>query len=181
VVYWQVVMSLDGFIAGAGDDMSWIFDIVDAEAAVGDDHVAATGAIVMGRRTWEVEDRDRPGIYGGRFQGPLFVVTRHPPEPAPAWMREGGMQGRFVREGVATAIAHAKEAAGGRNVGLLGAGVARQAIELALLDEILVGVSPVLLGDGVRLFDRHGAAPVRLEAGRVAQQGALTNLSFRVL
>jgi len=179
MVFWHVVMSLDGFIAGAGDDMSWVFDVVSADAAVDDDHVAATGAVVMGRRTFEVEDRIRPGIYGGRYRGPLFVVTNHPPDHPPEWMTSGGMDGRFVSDGVLAAIDAAKVAAGDRNVALLGARVARQAIDAGLLDEVLVQIAPVMLGDGVRLFDRPGGAAVRLTKSAVSETDALTNLAFR--
>jgi dihydrofolate reductase len=168
MVFWHVVMSLDGFIAGAGDDMSWVFDVVSADAAVDDEHVAATGAVVMGRRTFEVEDRIRPGIYGGRYRGPLFVVTSHPPDHPPEWMTSGGMDGRFVSDGVLAAI-----------VALLGARVARQAIDAGLLDEVLVQIAPVMLGDGVRLFDRPGGAAVRLTKSAVSETEALTNLAFR--
>jgi len=179
-VYWHVAMSLDGFIAAPGDDLSWVFELVDADAAIDDAHVAATGAIVMGRRTFAVEDRDRPGIYGGRFQGPLFVVTHEPPARAPDWMTAAPMDGRFVADGVPAAVAAAQAAAGERNVGLLGAAIARQAVEAGLLDEVMVEVAPVLLGDGVRLFERAGGAPVRLTPVEVVESPPLTRLRFSI-
>jgi dihydrofolate reductase len=173
-VAWHVVMSLDGYIAGPDDDMGWIFEVAGPSDTV-DEIVASTGAIVMGRRTYEVEDRDRAGIYGGAWTGALFVLTHDPPAQPPEWMT-----GIFVA-GVEDAIAQATAAADGRNVGLLGASVARQCLDAGLLDEIIVQVAPVMLGDGVRLFDVPGALRVKLETAGVGESGQLTDLRFRVL
>jgi dihydrofolate reductase len=173
-VSWHVVMSLDGYIAAPGDDMNWIFDVFGPSATV-DEIAGTTGAIVMGRRTYEVEDRDRRGIYGGSWKGALFVLTHEPPAQAPDWMT-----GTFV-DGVEDAVAKAKAAAGDGKVGLLGAGVARQCLDAGLLDEIVVQVAPTLLGDGVRLFDVPGGHRIELEKAAVAESARLTDLSFRVL
>jgi dihydrofolate reductase len=175
VVAWHVVMSLDGFVAAPGDDMGWVFEVI-GPSDTGDEMVRTTGAIVMGRRTYEVEDRDRPGIYGGAWKGALFVLTHEAPADAPDWMT-----GTFVHDGVEAAVERAKAAAGDRNVGILGAGIARQCLEAGLLDEIVVQVAPVLLGAGVRLLDRPGGRPIRLEKASVAESGQLTDLRFRVL
>jgi dihydrofolate reductase len=174
-VSWHVVMSLDGFIAAPGDDMRWIVDVY-GPSDTGDEMVTSTGAIVMGRRTYEVEDRDRPGIYGGAWKGALFVLTHEAPPRVPDWMT-----GTFVHEGVEDAVQRARTAAGDRNVGILGAGVAKQCLDAGLLDEIVVQVAPVLLGDGVRLFDRPGSPQIKLEKTSVAESGQLTDLRFRVL
>jgi dihydrofolate reductase len=174
-VAWHVVMSLDGFVAAPGDDMRWIFDVA-GPSDTGDEMVATTGAIVMGRRTYEVEDRDRPGIYAGAWKGPFFVLTHEAPATVPDWMT-----GTFVHDGVEDAVARAKTAAGERNVGLLGASIARQALDAGLLDEIVVQVAPVLLGDGVRMFDRPASKQIKLEKTGVAESGQLTDLRFGVL
>ena len=173
-VVWHIVMSADGFIAAPGDDMSWIFDVAGPSDTV-DEIVGSTGAIVMGRRTYEVEDRDRPGVYGGAWDGPLVVVTHEAPATVPDWF-----SGTFV-DGVAEAVAKAKEAAGDRNVGILGAGIARQCLEAGLLDEIVVQVAPFLLGDGVRMFSLQGGTKIALEKVNVADSGALTDLRFRLV
>jgi dihydrofolate reductase len=174
-IVWHVVMSLDGFIAAPGDDMRWIFELAAPSDTV-DDAVTTTGAIIMGRRTYEVEDRDRPGIYGGAWNGPLFVLTHKVPTTLPPWMT-----GTFVHNGIDDAVARAKAAAGDLNVGLLGASIARQCLDEGLLDEILVQVAPVLLGDGVRFFDHPRTQQVKLEKTMVTESGQLTDLRFRVL
>jgi dihydrofolate reductase len=168
-------MSVDGFVAGPDDDMRWIFDFF-GPSETADEMASTTGAIVMGRRTYEVEDRERPGIYGGAWEGALFVLTHEAPETVPDWMG-----GTFVHDGVEDAIAKAKAAAGNGKVGLLGAGVARQCLGAGLLDEIVVQVAPVLLGDGVRMFDTPGSQQIKLEKTSVAESGQLTDLRFRVL
>jgi dihydrofolate reductase len=174
-VAWHVVMSLDGFVAAPDDDMRWIFDVI-GPSATSEEIVAATGAIVMGRRTYEVEDRDRPGIYGGAWKGPFFVLTHEAPATVPGWMT-----GTFVHDGVEDAVTRAKTAAEDRNVGILGAGIARQCLDAGLLDEIVVQVAPILLGDGVRLFDRPRGRQIKLEKTSVAESGQLTDLRFAVL
>jgi dihydrofolate reductase len=174
-VVWHVVMSLDGFIAAPEDDMRWIFDVFGPSETV-DEIIGTTGAIIMGRRTYEVEDRDRPGIYGGAWNGPFFVLTHKVPTTLPPWMT-----GTFVHNGIEDAVARAKAAAGGRNVGLLGASIARQCLDEGLLDEILVQVAPVLLGDGVRFFDHPRNQQVELEKTMVTESGQLTDLRFRVI
>jgi dihydrofolate reductase len=138
--------------------------------------VETTGALVVGRRTYEVEDRIRGGFYGGAWQGPYFVVTHAAPDPVPDWMT-----GTFVSDGVPDVVARAKDAAGGRNVVVLGASIARQCIAGELLDEIVVHVAPVLLGNGVRLFGGPGAPRVDLEPISVGQSGQVTDLRFRVV
>ena len=146
------------------------------ESATVDQVIATTGAIVMGRRTYEVEDRDRPGIYGGAWDGPYFVVTHQIPASVPDWMT-----GTFVTGGVEDAVAKAKTAAGDGYVGLLGANMAQQCLAAGLLDEIVVQVAPVLLGDGVRFLDLPGVEAIKLEKTAVSESGMLTDLSFRVL
>lgn len=107
-----------------------------------DEVVATTGALLVGRRTQDVEDREQPGFYGGTYRGPFFVL-RHDPPPEPPVVK--GVTGRFLDMGIEEAVQLAKQAARGRSVVVLGANVARQCLEASLIDEILVHVSPTLL------------------------------------
>jgi hypothetical protein len=75
-VLWHTMMSLDGFTAGPDDDMQWAFGVDGGAGQTADDVVRSTGALLVGRRTQDVEDRLRPGFYGGAFRGP-FLVLRH--------------------------------------------------------------------------------------------------------
>lgn len=176
-VLWHTQMSLDGFIAGPGDAMEWAFeDWSDSDETI-DEVVRSTGALLVGRRTQDVEDREQPGFYGGAYRGPFFTLRHNPPAEPPVVK---GLTGQFLDVEIDEAVKIATEAAGGANVVLLGANVAKQCLEADLLDEVLVHVTPVLLGDGVRLFSRPGGPPIRLERTAVQQTGQLTALRFRV-
>jgi dihydrofolate reductase len=87
----------------------------------------------------------------------------------------------YLSGDIRAAVASARDAAGGRNLLVLGADVARQCVAAGLIDEILVHVAPLLLGDGVRLFGGPGVAPVDLETVSVSQAGQIANLRYRVV
>ncbi|MDG4857854.1 dihydrofolate reductase family protein [Streptomyces sp. T-3] len=162
-------MSLDGFIAGPGHAMDWIAEYVTAETFP--EVMAATGAMLIGRGTYEVGKgmADQDTNYDG---GALFVLTHEPPdEPDPTVT--------FLTCELEEAVATARSAAGGRNVEILGADVAAQCLQRGLVDEILVYVLPLLLGDGVR-FSAPGLRRIDLEPFSNTQSGAVTMLRFRV-
>ncbi|MEU9834620.1 dihydrofolate reductase family protein [Streptosporangium sp. NPDC048047] len=184
----HVTMSLDGF--AAGPDVSpenpmgvgglrlheWVFGAADDEvdSAVIKELSAATGAVVLGRRTFDVG----VGVWGDTpFPAACFVVTHRPQDDLA--MRSGTFT--FVGDGVERAIRRARAAAGGRNVNLMGIDVARQALSAGLIDEIHLQVAPVLLGGGRRLFEELGTGPVELERTAVAASSRVTHLRFRVV
>ncbi len=105
----------------------------------------------------------------------MFVLTHHPPDD------EQDETITFLSGDIQAAVATARQAAAGKDLLILGADTARQCIEAGLIDEILIHLAPILLGDGVRFFDRPGVAPVGLEAIGVSQAGQITNLRFRVI
>jgi dihydrofolate reductase len=174
---WHTMMSLDGFIAGPDDEMSWAFDVDGGDAQTFEEVVASIGALIVGRRTQDVEDRVQPGFYGGAFRGPFFVLRHDPPAEPPVVK---GVTGRFLDVPIDEAVAIAKDAAAGRDVVVLGANTARQCLEAGLLDEIIVHVAPVLLGDGVRLFERQAGEPVRLTHLVSSTEGETTVLRFGI-
>lgn len=163
-------MSLDGFIAGPGHTMDWMFEHLSD--AMFPEVMAATGAMLVGRGTYDVAKRMSPEetSYDG---GPQFVLTHRPPaEPDPAVT--------FLTCDVEEAVATARSAAGSGNLEILGADVAAQCLQRGLVDEMLVYVLPVLLGDGVRItppgFGRIDLEPL----GAATTSGAVTMLRFRV-
>ena len=175
---WHTVLSLDGFIAGPNDDMGWVFSDIDGGSGETiEEIVGSIGALLVGRRTQDVEDRLQPGFYGGAFRGPFFVLRHDPPAEPPVVK---GVAGRFLDLGIEDAVAIAKDAADGANVVVLGADVARQCLEAGLLDEIIVHVVPVLVGDGVRFFQRPGGAPIRLDTVSSRVEGETTVLRYAV-
>ncbi len=156
---YSATMSLDGFIAGAGGDMAWLTrHLVHAPEV--DDLMDSIGALLIGSRTFGGDDPNRgtdsEGAFGGKWHGQCVVLTHDPP-PGPA-----DSDVSFATD-LGSAVAAAKDAADGKYVNVLGANVAKQLIEADLLDEILVFVAPVMLGDGTRLFDHPGGTEVGLE------------------
>jgi dihydrofolate reductase len=172
---WHTMMSLDGFIAGPDDDMSWAFGMDAGSGETVDEVVSSTGALLVGRRTQDVEDRLQPGFYGGAFGGPFFVLRHDPPPQSPVVK---GVTGRFLDVAIEEAVTVAKEAADGGDVVVLGANVARQCLEAGLLDEVIVHVAPVLVGDGVRLFERAGGESVKLDPISSVDEGGMTVLRY---
>jgi len=132
-----------------------------------------TGALVTGRRTFDLTN----GWGGGHPLGvPVFVVTHSVPQQ---WVYEGSPF-TFVGDGLESAVAQAKAVAGDRDVGVIGANLVQQCIRSGLLDEIHLDLVPILLGDGVQLFD-HSTEPIELEATRVIGGAGVTHLTFRVV
>lgn len=155
--------------------MEWAFDL-EGPSPLGDEVRRTTGAIVAGRRWYDVASSRYDGvagIYGGEWSGPVFVLTHHP-DVADETVT-------FLDEGVESAVGTASAAAGEKNVEIFGADVARQCIEAGLLDEIVVHVAPLLLGDGVRLYGESGAHPVKLERVELEEAGQPADMRFRVV
>jgi len=174
---YSATMSLDGFIAGRGGDMSWLTEYLGPNPVVGE-VIGRIGALLIGNRTFRGDDphkgTDKEGKpFGGGWSGPQFVLTHHAPQaPVPGITFVGDLD---------SGVAAAKAAAGDRYVNILGAAVAQQCLAAGVLDEILVLIAPVMLGDGVRLFDFPGGTNVKLERLNVTQAPKATNLWFRVV
>jgi dihydrofolate reductase len=107
---------------------------------------------------------------------PQFVVTHTPRSPVTL----GGLTFTFITESVERAVELAKTAAGEKNVSLLGASIDQQCLKLGLVDEIVVHLVPVLLSQGIRVFDHLGDESIELERTEVASTSAITSLRFRV-
>lgn len=173
---YSATMSLDGFIAGVDGDMSWLTEHLVRSGPDLDELVRSIGAVLVGKRTFTGDDpnagTDAEGAFGGQWHGPVVVLTHEAPPP--------GLPAEVTfTDDLTTAVARAREAAAGRYVNVLGANVAKQCLEAGVLDEVLVLVAPVLLGDGVRLFDHPGGTSIVLDAIDPDRGGPL-GLWFRV-
>jgi len=174
---YSVTMSVDGFIAGPGGDMSWLAEYLGPNPAV-DNLIGDIGALLVGNRTFHGDDPHRGTTqegkpFGGGWSGPQFVLTHQAPDaPVPGVT--------FVSD-LDTGVSAATASAGEKYVNVLGANIARQCLQASLLDEILVFIVPVLLGDGVRLFDHAGGATVKLDRLSLVQGPKATNLWFTVV
>jgi dihydrofolate reductase len=207
----EISVSLDGYVAGPdatleeplgrrGEELhEWVFGL-DAwreahghgEGERGPDNevvqesIARTGAVIMGRKMWSggsgdwKDDPNAGGWWGDEppFRVPVFVLTHH--ERAPE--TKGDTPIRWVTDGIESALAQARAAAGERDVLLAGgASVAQQYLAAGLVDEVQLHLTRVLLGGGVRLFENLGSPPPRLELVRTVASPAVTHLRYRVV
>lgn len=170
-VIWQVTMSLDGYIAAGDDDMGWIFEHIDPSNPAAAEIPARIGAVIAGRRSFEVGARDGMDVYDGSWSGAQFLMTHRPSADLPDGLR---VRSGSVREAVEEALA----AAGGRDVGIIGADIARQALASKLVDEVVVHIAPVLLGDGVRFRGALGRQNLGLVS--TARHGDVVTAHYRV-
>jgi dihydrofolate reductase len=187
-------VSLDGFIAGANDGrefplgeggevlFAWMrgdgetpagqWGTSEASRVVVDEWTSQAGAMISGRRTFDIAG----GWAGGHpIDAPIFVLTHEAPTDG-----EWSPRLEFVTEGLDRALELAQEAAGDKVVSVCGADVAQQLLRSGRVDEIQVSIAPVLLGSGVRLFDRI-EAPITLEQVRVIGSTNVAHLRYRVV
>ncbi len=196
----DITMSLDGFITGPGDAPgrglgergealhNWVmggpwryeearrFAPADVDRNVLQEAMGSTGAGIIGRRMFDVTggwDGNPPGGPNARY----FVLTHSPPRewadrPSPF---------TFVTDGIDSALAQARAAAGDKDVGIGGgANVIQQYLAARLVDELRLHLAPVLLGAGKRLFDHLGNQTIELQRARVIESPYATHLFYTV-
>ncbi len=188
----EFAMSLDGFIADLKDDVSrlykwfsngdtpvqgaagYVFMTSAVSAKNYMEIMGSTGALVTGRR-----DFDASHAWGGTspLNVPTFIVTHNAPQE---WLKPGSPF-IFVTDGITSAIEKAKQAADGKNVLVGGSQIVQQCIKAGLLDEINIDLVPILLGDGIRLFDKLGSEPFELAIMQVLEAPGVTHLKYRVV
>jgi dihydrofolate reductase len=177
-------MSLDGYIAapndtpeqGLGEDgmrlHNWAFDDPSVFEQVFGNVLEETGAVIMGRRSYD-NSIEAWGGKGPLGDVPCFVVTHRPPAGSDPIFR-------FVSDGIESALAQAQEVAGDKRIGLMGADIDRQFLAAGLVDEIRIHLVDVLLGGGRRLFDRLPQR-IELEQTGLSQTGGVAHLEYRVV
>jgi dihydrofolate reductase len=180
-----MTVSLDGFVADQNGNAGRLYPDLAAlrHTAYMKDAIEQTGAVLMGRRTFEMAD---PDSYVGNyeFQVPIFVLTHHPPRVAPK--QDEHLTFTFVTGGVESAVNQARVAARDKAVQVVGGvSIAQQLFGAGLVDELHVDIMPVFLGIGLRSFESSSLERVRLEKIslekiNVQEVGARTSLRFRV-
>ena len=181
----EMSMSLDGFIAGPGDDIAPVLDVwLDPPSGAMSDVNQAivegwftTAAVVMGRRMFDLGAEQSGWADNPPYPVPIFVPTHNAPD------KTGSATNiTFVTDGVASAIKQAQEVAGDGFVTIVGgANVFQQALDARLVDELHLHIAPVVLGQGIRLFDNLGATPAKLEVAKVVDTPDVTHVTYRVL
>ena len=186
-------MSLDGYVADRNDGVAEVFDWYMTSGNVefhtgGSDPMtfnvsppsaehlrglwSELGAVLTGRRTFDKAE----GWGGNHAWGPAFVLTHHIPA---GWPRPNSTV-HFVTDGIESAVKRAKAAAAGKSVAVHGADTIQQCLNAGLLDELSIDVAAVLLGSGVRLFDRLADTPVVLGNPTVIAGVGVTHLRYSV-
>jgi dihydrofolate reductase len=176
-VFIHATITLDGFMAGVGGNMDWMSDLeaIDKDYEVVDKVVAEIGAIVGGsNKTNTIEDDGVP--YGGSLKVPVYLMTHTTHEP----IVKDGVTYTFVVDDIAQAVHAAKKAAGDKNVSLLGGKISRQCLKLGLVDEIVLHVEPMLLSEGISLFEGLGET-IKLKRLETSAFASETHMRFSVI
>ncbi|MEW9527061.1 dihydrofolate reductase family protein [Microbispora sp. NPDC049125] len=170
-VLWTFTMSLDGFVAGPHHDMSWMTGFT-AQPGLIEEYIESTSAVLAGRDGFDSAIGDsRP--WGGRWAGPIFVLTHHPEDAPPT------PDITFLSCPAEEAVRIGLEAAGGRHLGVFSPTIGAQLLDLGLIDEIDIHIAPVLLGEGIRLYHNPGGAPIRLHRLDGGDPAATARVRYR--
>jgi dihydrofolate reductase len=211
----QMSISLDGFYAGPNDPRDpadidgwmagpeaagffrvtrWVINAMawrerlgytggerDTNSEIVKETFESAGAYVMGRRMFD--GGELPWGDSPPFRAPVFVVTHRARETL---VRDGGTTFTFVTDGVESAINNARAAAGAKNVAIAGGGkLLGQVLKIGLLDQLELHIAPVLLGDGMRLFepaalDLADDQAIELSPTRVVETSDVTHIRYRI-
>jgi len=183
----NVSMSLDGYIAGPNHSVSkgmgeggerlhhWMFNNTHPiDAAVLKEIFDTSGAFLMGRRWFDHGEN----VWGpSPFNMPVFVVTHR----KKASVVTGNTSFHFITDGLESAVRQAKAAAGDKNVTTGGADLPRQLLKAGLVDEISISLIPVILGNGIPLFDATIRKQIGLERIGLVESPEVTHIRFRVI
>lgn len=178
-VIFGMTISLDGFVNDSNGSVARLYpDLADLrETKMLREAIEMTGAVVMGRHSYDMAQGD---LTGYEFQTHIFVLTHNPPEKEPKGQNDH-LKVIFVGDGIESAIRQAITAAGDKDVQIVGGpDTGGQALRKGLVDEIQIGVMPVLLGQGLRLFEQMGLEPLELEKIQVLETSDRTDIKFRV-
>jgi dihydrofolate reductase len=176
----DMTMSLNGCVAGPdGEDAGlhdWYFSPSGGAQEIIDELIRTTGAIVMGKRTYEAGASQR-GFADNPYQVDHFVLCHQ----APSQAAEGNTAVTFVTDGIHNAVARAQASAVDRNV-VIGGGatIARLCLDAGLIDEIRIALRPLVINGGLQLFHRLEGR-ISLEPGEMKATPDVTHLRYHVV
>ena len=173
-------LSLDGFMNDRHGEVSRLYPDLEAlrRTEMLQEEIRTTGAVVMGRRAYDMAEGD---LTDYEFQVPIFVLTHHIPAKVTKGQNDQ-LTVTFVTDSIQSAIAKAQAAAGDKQVMVIGgAQTAQQCLRAGLVDEIHIGIVPVLFGEGLRFFGPLVNEQMELERTRVFESPTRTDLWFRVV
>jgi dihydrofolate reductase len=191
----DMAMSVDGFVSGVNQSLAepfgegprgrlhrWMFEQPEQNAAA-IEQLTAAGAYVMGRNMFGPGRGAWDPVWTGwwgedpPYHAPVFVLTNHPREPLPM---QGGTTFTFVTDGIDSALAQARAAAGDADIAIAGgAATVNQYLAAGHIDELRLHIAPVILGAGERLFD--GVGDITLELLSTSGSDLVSHVDYRVV
>ncbi len=173
-------MSLDGFMNDRNGDVSRLYPDLEVlrRTEMLQEEIQMTGAVVMGRHAYDMAQGD---ITDYEYQVPIFVLTHHVPAKA-AKGENDRLTLTFIADDIESVMAKARAAAGEKHVMVVGgANTAQQCLQAGLVDEIHIGIVPVLLGEGLRFFAPGDYEQMKLEKTKIFESPTRTDLWFRII
>lgn len=177
-VVWGMIMSVDGFINDRHGKLDKLYASFEPNEEI-NAAMANTGAVVMGRNSFDMAEDTDAYADNYEFQVPLYILTHHPPARHPK--ENDKLTITFVRDGVENAVRQAKAAAGDKDVVVLGARTGQQALRAGMVDELQIGIAPILLGKGLRFFEHLEDFEIGLEKLRTIETGKQVEVWYKVL
>ncbi len=180
-------MSLDGFVQDQNGSVARLYpDFAElSSSALMQDQIRSTGAVVMGRHTYEMAEDPDSYADSYEYQVPIFVVTKQAPAKVPKQNNRltfTFVTGGVESDGVARAIDLAQAAGGDKDVVVVGGPtIIQECLRRSLVDELQVDIMPVLLCSGLRLFEHLDECDIKLEKIKVWETPTRTTLHFRVV
>lgn len=177
-VVWGMIMSIDGFINDREEKLDKLYASFEPNEEI---HaaMARTGAVVMGRSSFEMSVDTDAYADDYEFQVPLYILTHQPPSRHPK--ENDKLTISFVTDGIENAISQAKASAGEKDVVVLGASTGQQALKAGLVDELQIAIAPILLGQGVRFFEQLEDFEIELEKLRTIETAKQVEIWYKVI
>lgn len=175
-----MTMSLDGFANDRNGGVGRLYPDLEAlrKTEILQESIRTTGAVVMGRHAYDMANGDFTGY---EFQVPIFVLTHHVPAEVAKGENEN-FKFNFITDGIESAVEKARTAAAEKDITVIGgADIFQQCLNKGLVDELEISIAPVLLGDGLRLFEHINAEGIELETTGVIESAGFTHLRYRVV
>lgn len=176
-----MTVSLDGFVSDRNGSVEKLFpDFAEMHDVPSfQSMLENTGAAIMGRHVYEMADPFSWANDDYEFQTPIFVLTHTPPAKYPKG--NGKLSFTFVTDGVESAVAQAKKAAGEKDIQVIGANTIQQCLNAGLCDELQIDLTSVLIGEGLRLFENIDTDKIKLERTKVEETTPVrTSITFKV-
>ncbi|SHM50731.1 dihydrofolate reductase family protein [Gracilibacillus kekensis] len=177
-VYFGMTLSVDGFVNDRNGHFDRLFETFEPNEELAE-MLNNTGAIVMGRNSFNASGDTDSYADSYKFQVPMFVLTNNPPKKHPK--ENDKLTVTFVNDGIESAINQAKIAAKGKDVAVMGGQVGQQLLKANLADELQITIAPILLGNGLRLFEHLENLEINLVKLRTIETKQQVEIWYKII